>query len=95
MKIFAYLFISLQAVDAFLTLWATNHGFQEVNPVMMSIADSWWIVVVKLVPAIMVTAFLARLAYRHQLVRRVTVAGLGAACTFLAVVLVSNIMEII
>jgi len=95
MKKLTYLFISLQAFDAFLTLWATNHGFQEINPVMASIADTWWIVAVKLVPAIIATWFLGRLASRYPIVRRVTVGGLGAACIFLAVVLVSNIWEII
>jgi len=41
MKTAAITFMGLEAVDGFLTMWATRNGFIEVNPLMLPIAHTW------------------------------------------------------
>lgn len=87
-------FVALEAADAFLTLWAVNHGFQEINPLMAPIAGTWLSPLVKIVPAALVVWGLDRLGRRHPKTRPVTAAGLGAVIVFLGVVLVGNLGEL-
>lgn len=87
-------FVALQVADAFLTLWAVNHGFEEVNPLLAPIAGTWLGPVVKIVPAALVVWGLDRLGRRYPRTRPVSAVGLGAAIVFLGVVLVSNVAEL-
>ena len=87
-------FVAAQAADAFLTLWAVNHGFQEVNPLLAPIAGTWLSPLVKIVPAALVVWGLDRLGRRYPKTQPVTAFGLVAAVAFLGVVLVSNVAEL-
>ena len=87
-------FVALTTADAFLTLWATNNGFQEVNPLMVSLAHTWAFPVIKIIPALIVAWALSKLNARFPRTRSVTAVGFGAAAVFLAVVLVSNLGEL-
>ena len=87
-------FVALQVTDAFLTLWAVNHGFEEVNPLLAPIAGTWLSPLVKIVPAALVVWGLDRLGHRYPRTRLVSDVGLGAAIVFLGVVLVGNLGEL-
>ena len=87
-------FVAFEAADAFLTLWATNHGFQEVNPLMVPFAHTWAFPFLKILPAALVVWALARLGRRYPKTQPVTIFGLAAAVAFLGVVLVSNVAEL-
>lgn len=87
-------FVAAEAADAFLTLWAVNHGFQEVNPILAPIAGTWASPLVKILPAALVVWALARLGRRYPKTQPVTAVGLVSAVAFLGVVLVSNVAEL-
>jgi len=87
-------FVAAQATDAFLTLWAVNHGFEEVNPVLAPIAGTWASPLVKILPAALVAWGLARLGRRYPKTQPVTAVGLVAAVAFYGVVLASNVAEL-
>jgi len=87
--------VAAQAADAFLTLWAVNHGFEEVNPIMAPIAGTWLSPLVKIIPAALVVWGLARLGRRYPRTQPVTAVGLVAGVVFLGVVLVANLGEMI
>lgn len=57
----AIAFIALEAVDAGVTLWATNHGYAEGNPLLASFAHTWAQPVVKMVVALLVVWLLSAL----------------------------------
>ena len=85
-------FVGLQAIDAFFTMWAMNHGFQEVNPYMVGLAGSWLSPVVKIVPAALVSAGVVKIGKRYPVAATI---GLSAVVAFYAVVIASNIGEVI
>ena len=87
-------FVAFEAADAFLTLWAVNHGFEEVNPIMAPIAGTWASPLVKILPAVLVAWGLARLGRRYPKTQPVTAVGLVAAVAFYGVVLASNVAEL-
>ena len=91
--------IALQAVDSFLTMWATRHGYTEVNPIMAPIATTWWMPVFKVLPVALVGLFaiwvLGRFPKSWKTAPKVLAYGLGAACLFLGVVIASNIGELL
>lgn len=86
--------VVFEAADAFLTLWAVNNGFEEVNPLMVQIAGTWLFPLIKVIPAALVVWGLAYLGRRHPRTRPVTVFGLTAAVAFLGVVLAANLGEL-
>ena len=86
-------FIGLQAADTFLTMWAVNHGFTEVNPLMAPIAGTWVSPVVKVVPAIIVAVGLAWLTRRWPRTRTVATVGLVTVVVFMIGILASNLLE--
>jgi len=86
-------FIGLQAADTFLTMWAVNHGFTEVNPLMAPIAGTWASPVVKIAPAILVAVGLARLTKRWPRTRTVATVGQAATVVFMVGILTSNLLE--
>ena len=83
--------VILQVADSFLTMWATNHGYQEVNSIVAPIAHTWWLPVCKVLPAIGVSFLMIKLARRFP---KTVVFGLLAAVAFLAIVLVANVFEL-
>ena len=87
-------FVAFQAADAFLTLWATNNGFQEVNPLMVPFAHTWALPFMKIIPALGAAWLLLKLNARFPRTRPVTAFGFGAGVAFLGVVLVSNVAEL-
>jgi len=91
----AIAFVALEAADAFLTLWATNHGFQEVNPLMVPFAHTWLFPIMKIIPAMGAAWLLSKLNARFPRTRPVTVFGFGMAVAFLGFVLVGNLGELI
>jgi len=96
-KLIRYLviaFVAFQAADAFLTLWATNNGFQEVNPLMVSFAHTWAFPFIKIIPALVVAWALTKLNARFPRTRPATAAGFAMAVAFLGVVLVANLGEL-
>ena len=88
-------FVAFQAADAFLTMWATNNGFQEVNPLMVSFAHTWAFPLMKIIPALVATWALLRVNARFPRTRTATAFGLTMAVAFLGVVLVGNLGEVI
>lgn len=94
LKLLSIGFIAMQAVDSFLTLWATNNGATEVNPLMAGIAHTWAGPAVKLIPAALAVWLVAKVARRYPVVKTPATVGLGAAVLFLVAVTVSNITEL-
>jgi len=90
--ILALVFLVLQATDAFLTLWATNNGFVEINPLMVRFASTWLLPVFKIVPAVAVLWGLPRLVNRFPRTRLAAVLGLVGVNAFLVLVLASNVV---
>ena len=93
-RILALVFVIFEAADAFLTLWATNNGFLEVNPLMVPFAHTWVNPFIKIIPALVAIWLLSKLNARFPRTRPVTVFGLTAAVAFLGVVLVANLGEL-
>jgi hypothetical protein len=87
-------FVGLQAADAFLTMWAVNHGFQEVNPFLAPIAGTWYSPIVKILPAALVAWGLARLGRRYPRTQPVTAFGLVGVVALYAAVIASNLGEL-
>lgn len=83
--------VVLQVADSFLTVWATNHGYQEVNSIVTPIAHTWWLPVCKVLPAIGVSFLMVKLARRFP---KTVAFGLSCASAFLAIVLVANVLEL-
>jgi len=86
--------VTFEAADAFLTLWATNHGFQEVNPLMVPFAHTWAFPFMKIIPALAAIWLLSKLNARFPRTRPVTAFGLTAGIVFLGVVLTANLGEL-
>ena len=97
--VLALALVALQVADSFLTMWATNHGYTEVNHLMAPIAHTWWMAAVKVLPTALVgwLAFWAvgRFPKTWRVAPKVVACGLGAACSFLGLVLASNLGELI
>lgn len=95
LKVLAIGFVAMQAVDGFLTMWATSTGqATEVNPLMAPIAHTWAGPAVKLIPAALAVWLVAKVARRYPVVKTPATVGLGAAVLFLVAVTVSNITEL-
>jgi len=94
-KVLAGGLVAAQIADSFLTLWATNNGFVEVNPLMAPIAHLWAMPVVKIVPALLVVWGIAKIQKRFPIIVKPVSVGLVACIAFYAAVIVSNISEII
>ncbi len=90
----AITFITVEAVDAFLTLWATNNGFQEVNPLMVPFAHTWAFPFIKIIPAGLVMWGIIRVNKRYPRTQTTTALGLVGAVAFVTAILISNISEL-
>ena len=96
MKILAGLFVGMQAVDGFLTLWAVNHGYTEVNRLYAPVAGNWYApLLYKVLPAALVAFGLYRLAQRYPRTRPALAVGLIAAVGFYLFITATNVGEII
>jgi len=87
--------VAMQIIDSFLTLWATNNGFVEVNPLMAPIAHLWALPVVKIVPVLLAVWGIAKLQRRFPIIGKPVSVGLVSCIAFYAAVLITNISEII
>ena len=94
-KLLAGALVAAQIADSFLTLWATNNGFVEVNPLMAPIAHLWIMPVVKIVPALLVVWGISKLQQRFPVLGTPVSVGLVVCIAFYAAILVSNVSEII
>ncbi len=90
-------FVALQVADSFLTMWATSNGYRELNPIMEPIAGTYWMPIFKVIPAILVGILAVRIKFPKswKVAPKAVIFGLGGACAFLGVVLVSNLIELI
>lgn len=95
----AITFTALEAADSFLTMWAVNHGYTELNILVAPFAGTWWMAACKVLPAALVgwLAFwsVGRFPRTWRIAPKILAFGLGAASTFLIIVLVSNLIEIL
>lgn len=97
--VLAITFTALEAADSFLTMWAVNHGYTELNILIAPIAHTWWMAAIKVLPAALVgwLAFWAvgRFPETWRVAPKVLAFGLAAASVFLVIVLVNNLMELV
>ena len=97
--VLAIAFVTLEAADSFLTMWAVNHGYTELNILMAPIAHTWWMAAIKVLPVALVGWLLfwavGRFPKSWKVAPKVVAFGLGAACAFLGIVLASNLGELI
>lgn len=88
----AIAFVGLQAADAFFTMWAMNHGFQEVNPYMVGLAGSWLSPAVKILPAAIMSAGVVKVGKKYPVAATI---GLSAVVAFYLFIIASNIGEVV
>ena len=87
------IFIALQIADTLLTQWAVaNCGVIEQNALMAPIVGTSLFPIVKIVPALVVVPVLAWIAKRYA---RLVDWGLTGAVIFYAVIMGTNLMELI
>ncbi len=91
LKRLAIIFVALEAGDGFLTMWATRHGFTEVNPLAAPLAQTWLFPVWKIGGAILGLVILIPLAKR---VPKLVKIGLASASIFLLAVISANLYEL-
>lgn len=91
-KLLCASFILLEAVDAFLTMWATSTGYVEVNPLVASIASTWIMPTCKILPAIGVSFLMVWLARRFP---KVAAGAMMLVVSFMVWVIGSNLTEMI
>lgn len=85
-------FVGLEVVDSFLTMWATSHGYEEVNPLAAPIAQTWLFPTWKIAGAVAAVMILMPLARRFP---GSVNYGLVAVSLFLGAVLVSNFVAMV
>ena len=73
--ILAIIFVALEAADGFVTLWGTNHGIPEANPMFAPFAHTWALPLVKIVFGLAVAGLLLYVGQHFPQARRF--AGLG------------------
>lgn len=87
----ALLFITLELIDGFLTMWATNHGYLEVNRLVVSYSRLWLYPASKLfVTMVGILVLLPAVKNYPGYVRL----GFILASIFLSLVVFSNLMQL-
>ena len=87
--------VLLNFADLVLTHIGVNvMGFYEVNPFMRPLVSSWAIIPVKLIPPLVMTYVLCRIARNHPDVKAIKLVAWGVATIYFLVV-VSNTVNII
>ncbi|MCK9599417.1 MAG: DUF5658 family protein [Sphaerochaeta sp.] len=76
-RILAASFLALQAADGFVTMWGTNHGISEANPILAPFAHTWGLPLFKIAFAALIIAGLALIARRFPRAGRTCGLGLG------------------
>ena len=75
--ILAIIFAALEAADGFVTLWGTNNGIPEANPLFAPFAHTWALPLVKIAFGVLVAWGLYQVGRRFPKARRL--AGIGLA----------------
>jgi len=88
----AILFIVLELIDGILTMWATQNGFVEVNPLVSPYSQTWLCPASKVATAMLGSIVLLPAVRRHS---RLIKAGFILASLFIAVIILSNLYEIV
>lgn len=91
-KQLAVALVVVSGLDGLLTMWATNHGFVEVNPLMRPIAHTWILPVWKAGIAALGAWFVLRFSRRFP---RIVTLGLSVSVAFVLVVFILNLLELI
>lgn len=86
----AFLFMALEVIDGFLTMWATNNGFGELNPLAVMYSRTWLFPASKMATAILGAIALLPTAKRFSGFIRT---GFMLASLFIAAVILSNLYE--
>jgi len=73
--ILAITFVALEAADGFVTLWGTNHGIPEANPLFAPFAHTWALPLVKIAFGLVIAGLLLFVGQHFPQARRF--AGIG------------------
>lgn len=99
LRILVTLFILLEIADSLMTMWAVNNGYIELNILVRPIADSWLLLLIKVVPAIIVGTVLIilmdKLRYKHQIITGIVNIGMLSCVTFIGFVVYLNILQLL
>ncbi len=86
----------MQAVDGYLTFWAVNNGFIEVNPIYRLVAGDWYApLLYKILPTALAVIGLSLLVKHYPSTNFALATGLVMAIGFYLYITVSNISEIV
>lgn len=81
----------MELLDGFLTMWATNNGFTEVNHLVMAISRTWFYPASKAATALLGAVLLLPAVKRFSGFVRI---GFMLASLFVALVIVSDLYEV-
>jgi len=87
-------FVGLEAADAFLTMWAVNNGFIEVNRLLAPVAGTWLSPAVKILPAAFAAWLLIKMTARWPKTKTSANVGLAVTVAFMTIVVASNLLEL-
>lgn len=85
--ILATIFIILEAADGLVTLWGTNHGIPEANPLFAPFAHTWLLPVVKIAVGFAFVGLLFLVSHYFPAARRLAGIGLIAGVGIQVVVM--------
>jgi len=86
----AILFLALEVLDGFMTMWATNNGFVEVNPLVSMYSRTWLYPASKVAVTVLGIFLLLPLVERFSRYVRI---GFILASVFVGVTVLSNVYE--
>jgi uncharacterized membrane protein len=93
----AIIFVILQATDAFMTMWALNHGYYESNPLMRSLVEStgtWILPLVKIPPSIMGALLVFWLLKKYRRIQPVGILFIASATGLYVYIFIHNIGQL-
>lgn len=97
--ILAITLTALEAADSFLTMWAVNHGYTELNILVAPFAHTLWMAAVKILPAALVGWLAWWLVGRFPstwiVAPMALVFGLATGSLFLIIVIVDNLLQML
>ena len=83
--------VGLQVMDAVTTVIGTRRGWDEMNPLIAPLADSWFLLLLKIVAAVCAILCVNFLAKITQMIRPV-ITGMMLGMAFLALVVLNNVV---
>ncbi len=83
--------IGLQVADAVTTVIGTRRGWTEMNPLVAPVADSWLLLLLKIITGVSVV-FLLNILVKHTRIVKPVVSALTICTIFLALVVLNNIV---